>query len=143
MAFPGLQTVFLATRGATDYLMDYCHAPNMVQTRVGFVLSSAVTVTNISYQGIDTIRPGDNGALCGGGAFETKGCAENSCTASGVNNAGSDGMGSVNVTISNVRINDYYFAQVNSSCCPLAPAYYPIHRGNIHNRVDIWSFTMG
>ena len=35
---------------------------------------SHVHVANVSYQGIDTIRPDDNGALCGGGAFETKGC---------------------------------------------------------------------
>ena len=45
---------------------------------------------NINYQGIDTIRPSDNGALCGGGAFETKGCAENDCTKSSVNNGGSE-----------------------------------------------------
>jgi hypothetical protein len=102
------QTLFLATRGATDYNMNYCHAKDMVTTRVGFVLSSHVTVRNISYQGIDTIRPGQNGALCGGGAFETKGCAENDCKKSAVNNGGSDGMGSVGVTIDNVRLNDYY-----------------------------------
>ena len=42
------------------------------------------------YQGIDTIRPSDNGALCGGGAFETKGCAENDCSVSQVNNGGSE-----------------------------------------------------
>ena len=40
--------------------------------------------------GIDTIRPSDNGALCGGGAFETKGCAENDCSVSSVNNGGSE-----------------------------------------------------
>ena len=59
-------------------------------TRVGFVLSDNVTMQNINYQGIDTIRPSDNGALCGGGAFETKGCAENDCTKSSVNNGGSE-----------------------------------------------------
>ena len=69
------QTLFLATRGATDYAMTYCHAKDMVTTRVGFVLSSDVTVRDVAYQGIDTIRPDDNGALCGGGVFETKGCA--------------------------------------------------------------------
>ena len=102
------QTLFLATRGVTDYLERYCHASDMVHTRgttafklktrpvnsacrqlltnlptpdmaVGFVLSSHTTVVNVSYQGIDTIRPEDNGALCGGGVFETKGCAENDC----------------------------------------------------------------
>ena len=62
----GEQTLFLATRGATDYKMNYCHAKDMVSTRVGFVLSSFVSVRNVSYQGIDTIRPDDNGALCGG-----------------------------------------------------------------------------
>lgn len=102
------QTLFLATRGATDYNMNYCYNHDMVKTRMGFVLSSYVTVTNVSYQGIDTIRPGDNGALCGGGVFETKGCALNDCS-SDVNNGGSDGIGSVHVTIENVRLNDYYY----------------------------------
>ena len=107
-------TVFLATRGATQYAMDYCHATDMVTTRVGFVLSSFVTVRDIAYQGVDTIRPADNGALCGGGAFETKGCAENNCGRSAVNNGGSDGVGSVHVTVDNVRINDYYADQDRS-----------------------------
>ena len=108
------QTVFLATRGATDYDSDYCHALNMVTTRVGFVLSSHVTVRNLSYQGIDTIRPADNGGLCGGGAFETKGCAENNCEKSTVNNGGSDGMGSWHVKIENIRLNDLYFDEDKS-----------------------------
>jgi hypothetical protein len=94
--------------------MDYCHATDMVTTRVGFVLSSFVTVRDIAYQGVDTIRPADNGALCGGGAFETKGCAENDCGRSAVNNGGSDGVGSVHVTVDNVRINDYYADQDRS-----------------------------
>ena len=34
------QTTFLATRGVTDYAMVYCHAADMVRTRVGFVLSA-------------------------------------------------------------------------------------------------------
>jgi hypothetical protein len=105
------QTLFLATRGATDYHMNYCLAQDMVSTRVGFVLSSYASVYNLSFQGIDTIRPGDNGALCGGGAFETKGCAANDCRASNVNNGGSDGIGSVHVTIENVRINDFHYAE--------------------------------
>ena len=62
----------------------------------------------VSYQGADTIRPHDNGGLCGGGAFETKGCAENDCSASSVNTGGSDGIGSNQVTIQNVRVNDFY-----------------------------------
>jgi len=103
-----IQTLFLATRGAVAYAMQYCHARDMVTTRVGFVLSSHVSVRNIAYQGIDTIRPDDNGALCGGGAFETKGCAENDCKKSSVNNGGSDGVGSHHVKIENVRLNDYY-----------------------------------
>ncbi|CAJ1415813.1 unnamed protein product [Effrenium voratum] len=105
------QTLFLATRGVSDYRMNYCHAQDMVTTRVGFVLSSFVSVRNISYQGLDVIRPSDNGALCGGGAFETKGCAENNCNASEVNNAGSDGVGSVHVVIENIRLNDYFYAE--------------------------------
>ena len=87
------QTLFLATRGVSEYRTNYCHADDMVSTRVGFVLSSYVRVINVSYQGLDVIRPMDNGALCGGGAFETKGCAENDCRASAVNNGGSDGLG--------------------------------------------------
>eukprot|EP00947_MAST-08B_sp_MAST-8B-sp1_P006420 g6420.t1 len=101
-------TVFLATRGVTEYGAEFCEAADMVTTRVGFVLSSYVTMRNLSFQGADTIRPGDNGALCGGGAFETKGCAASDCSASGVNNGGSDGVGSMHVLIENVRLNDYY-----------------------------------
>ena len=41
------QTLFLATRGASNYSMNYCHAKDMVTTRVGFVLSSHCTVTNV------------------------------------------------------------------------------------------------
>ena len=102
------QTLFLATRGATSYDAPYCFADDMVTTRVGYVLSSFVTVERVSYQGLDTIRPADNGALCGGGAFETKGCALNDCSNT-VNNGGSDGMASVNVTIRDVRVNDFYY----------------------------------
>ena len=101
------QTLFLATRGATNYSAKYCFASDMVHTRVGFVLSSFVAVRNISFQGLDTIRPEDNGALCGGGAFETKGCAGNSCQTL-ANNGGSDGLGSQYVTLENVRLNDFF-----------------------------------
>jgi hypothetical protein len=103
------QTLFLATRGATAYNMSYCSATDMVHTRVGFILSSFCTVRDISYQGIDTIRPADNGWLCGGGAFETKGCAATDCGDSTVNNGGSDGVASEHVTIDNVRVNDFHY----------------------------------
>ena len=125
------QTLFLATRGVTQYSMVYCHAADMVTTRVGFVLSSFVTVRNVSYQGIDTIRPNDNGALCGGGAFETKGCAENSCAASDVNNGGSDGLGSFNVTIENVRLNDFFFPEDRTKVGASIP-------GNYDCKTDKW-----
>ena len=46
------QTLFLATRGATEYYVDYCAADDMYNTRVGFVLSSNVTVKDVSYQGM-------------------------------------------------------------------------------------------
>jgi len=140
-------TLFLATRGAIDYHMNYCHAADMVSTRVGFVLSSYVTVSNLGYQGIDTIRPQDNGALCGGAAFETKGCAENSCSASGVNNGGSDGFGSLGVKIMNVRINDYYYAEdrdkigvLPEPCCSDNQEYcHFCHPNNIRStQVGIW-----
>eukprot|EP00756_Hemistasia_phaeocysticola_P051034 Hpha_TRINITY_DN2621_c0_g1::TRINITY_DN2621_c0_g1_i1::g.145808::m.145808 len=104
------QTLFLATAGVADWNAVWCMADDMVNTRVGFVLSSRVSVRNLSFQGADTIRPNDNGALCGGGAFETKGCARNDC-GNAVNNGGSDGMGSVDVTVENVRLNDYYSAE--------------------------------
>jgi hypothetical protein len=103
------QTLFLATRGVTLFNASYCRAAEMVHTRVGFVLSSFCTVRNVGYQGIDTIRPADNGWLCGGGAFETKGCAATDCSGSSINNGGSDGVGSEHVTIDNVRVNDYYY----------------------------------
>ena len=45
------QTMFLATRGATNGYMSYCNAYDMVHTRVGFVLSSYVSIHNISFQG--------------------------------------------------------------------------------------------
>jgi len=124
------QTLFLATKGVTDYNMNYCHAKDMVTTRVGFVLSSYVTVRDVSYQGIDTIRPNDNGALCGGGAFETKGCAENDCKASDVNNGGSDGIGSVNVTIERVRLNDYYYSQDRHLVGAAIPGNYDCNSTN-------------
>ena len=104
------QTLFLSTNGATDYEAAYCYADDMITTRAGFVLSSFVTVERVAFQGVDTIRPADNGALCGGGAFETKGCALNDCS-NGVNNGGSDGLGSTNVTIRDVRLNDFYFGE--------------------------------
>lgn len=125
------QTLFLATRGVTDYKMVYCHAKDMVTTRVGFVLSSNVRMRDISYQGIDTIRPSDNGALCGGGAFETKGCAENDCSVSSVNNGGSDGQGVKNVTIDRIRINDFFFAEDSVKVGAPIP-------GNYDCRTDHW-----
>ena len=77
---------------------------------MGLVLSSFCSVINVSLQGLDTIRPSDNGALCGGGALETKGCALNDC-GNAVNNGGSDGLGSKEVLIENVRLNDYYYQE--------------------------------
>lgn len=99
------QTLFLATRGVTDYSMSFCRAKDMVTTRVGFVLSSHATVSNVSYQGIDTIRPSDNGALCGGGAFETKGCAENDCR-----------CGQLNSVCNRVRVR-CAAVQLGAACC--------------------------
>lgn len=108
---PDQTTLFLATKGVTDYDAPYCKASNMVKTRVGFVLSGHNTVKNVAYQGIDTIRPRDNGTLCGGGVFETKGCAEYDCNLSDVNNANSDGKAATDVLIENVRLNDYYYEE--------------------------------
>jgi hypothetical protein len=141
-------TLFLATRGVSDYRTVYCHAKDMVTTRVGFVLSSRVSVRNVAYQGVDTIRPDDNGALCGGGAFETKGCAENDCRASAINNGGSDGVGSVGVVLENIRLNDYFYAQDrdkigaaiagNSDCGTAAGCCFCQPNGVRTSQVGVW-----
>merc|ERR1712176_543223 len=94
--------------------------------RIGFLLNSYTTITNINYQGKDTVRPKDNGNLCGGGAFETPGCVSPgfsdgagygwegkrySCydhKGTGNNLLIGSGKGVTNVTIDSVRVNDYW-----------------------------------
>merc|ERR1712176_597253 len=91
--------------------------------RIGFLLNSYTTITNINYQGKDTVRPDDNGNLCGGGAFETPGCVSPGfgdgvgidwqnrrvgCydhTGQPNNLILGDGKGVENVTIDSVRLN--------------------------------------
>ena len=80
--------------------------------------------------GIDTVRPMDNGALCGGGVFETKGCGDNDCKRRGVNNGGSDGIGSHNVIITNVRLNDYYFSEDKAKVGANIPGNYDCKTGD-------------
>ncbi|CAD7948305.1 unnamed protein product [Amoebophrya sp. A120] len=108
------QTLFLATRGATSNNDRYCKVGDLYNPgknwRVGLVFSSNTAVLDVSYQGIDTIRPSDNGSLCGGGAFETKGCVQDFCGGD-QNTGGSDGRGSKNVVIANVRVNDFYYEE--------------------------------
>jgi len=75
------QTYFIATKGITeDHAAAYCGTggnmgPGDAEAlRIGFLLNSNTTVKYISYQGKDSVRPDDNGNLCGGGVFETPGC---------------------------------------------------------------------
>lgn len=62
-------------------------------------------VKNIAFQGKDTVRPSDNGALCGGGVFETPGCVHNQCQFPHL--VTGDGKPVTNIAIENVRLNDY------------------------------------
>ena len=94
------QTVFVATSGVSDGNACYCqnlersweplsprnpyHCQHLTNKEVrslrpGFLMYSNTVVKNIAYQGKDTLRPSDNGALCGGGVFETPGCVHNQC----------------------------------------------------------------
>merc|ERR1719189_340696 len=68
-------------------------------------MHSNTVVKNIAFQGKDTLRPLDNGALCGGGVFETPGCVHNQCEFGGL--VTGDGKPVSNVVIENVRLNDY------------------------------------
>jgi len=77
---PADQTYFLATRGVSSVHVNYCGTNSNMQQgdaqnlRIGFLLNSNTLVKHINYQGMDTVRPYDNGNLCGGAVFETPGC---------------------------------------------------------------------
>mmetsp|Transcript_24904 Transcript_24904/g.50504 ORF Transcript_24904/g.50504 Transcript_24904/m.50504 type:complete len:489 (-) Transcript_24904:269-1735(-) len=125
------QTIFMATRGISDPGTLYCGNNNNIpqgqaqKLRIGFLLNSNTIVKHINYQGKDTVRPHDNGYLCGGGAFETPGCVSSGfsngvgnghegqrygCFDSKGNGNGlitGDGKGVNNVLIDSVRVNDY------------------------------------
>eukprot|EP00746_Dinoflagellata_sp_MGD_P011957 gnl/MRDRNA2_/MRDRNA2_125286_c0_seq1.p1 gnl/MRDRNA2_/MRDRNA2_125286_c0~~gnl/MRDRNA2_/MRDRNA2_125286_c0_seq1.p1 ORF type:complete len:463 (+),score=59.37 gnl/MRDRNA2_/MRDRNA2_125286_c0_seq1:91-1479(+) len=127
---PPTQTYFVATKGVTDANVPYCGTNNNLQPgdaqklRIGFLLHSNTIVKNVNFQGKDTVRPLDNGNLCGGGAFETPGCVSpgfgdgpglnwlnkrsNCYDHTGKMNqlVTGDGKGVENVTIDNVRVND-------------------------------------
>lgn len=127
---PSTQTYFLATRGISDLNAAYCGTDNRMQPgdaqklRIGFLLNSNTIVKNINFQGMDTVRPYDNGNLCGGGVFETPGCVSpgfgdgvgtgwekktNACydhTGKINNLITGDGKGVSNVSIHDVRLND-------------------------------------
>eukprot|EP00927_Polykrikos_kofoidii_P024887 TRINITY_DN2250_c0_g1_i1.p1 TRINITY_DN2250_c0_g1~~TRINITY_DN2250_c0_g1_i1.p1 ORF type:complete len:528 (-),score=67.11 TRINITY_DN2250_c0_g1_i1:38-1531(-) len=124
-----MQTYFMATQGVTDKNVPYCGTNNNLQQsdtaklRIGFLLHSNTVVRNINFQGKDTVRPLDNGNLCGGGAFETPGCVSpgfgdgpgagwidkrvGCYDHTGKKNdlVTGDGKGVENVTIDNVRLN--------------------------------------
>lgn len=125
------QTYFIATTGVTNSNAAYCGTngnmrPGDAQKlRIGFLLHSNTLVKNINFQGKDTVRPNDNGNLCGGGAFETPGCVspgfgdgkgtgwvgKTGCydhTGKGNSLVTGDGKGVENVTIMNVRLNSLF-----------------------------------
>eukprot|EP00392_Amoebophrya_sp_AT5.2_P014033 g14169.t1 len=106
------QTLFLATAGAVNADDKYCKQDDLfhgnANQRVGLVLSSNTGVVDVSYQGIDVIRPEDNGSLCGGAAFETKGCIQFDCKGK-LNTGGSDGKASENVVLKNIRVNGFHY----------------------------------
>merc|ERR1711924_385692 len=86
---------------------------------------------NINFQGRDTVRPNDNGNLCGGGVFETPGCVSPGFG----DGVGTDwiskrkgcydhtgepnslilghGKGVQDVVIENVRLNDLFLPEPN------------------------------
>lgn len=120
------QTVFVATSGVSDGNACYCqnlersweplsprnpyHCQHLTNKEVrslrpGFLMYSNTVVKNIAYQGKDTLRPSDNGALCGGGVFETPGCVHNQCLFPHLMTG--NGKPVTNVHIENVRMNDY------------------------------------
>mmetsp|Transcript_46091 Transcript_46091/g.73188 ORF Transcript_46091/g.73188 Transcript_46091/m.73188 type:complete len:453 (+) Transcript_46091:86-1444(+) len=120
------QTVFEATVGVSDHNICYCqnlersweplsprnpyHCQDLTNRQVrrlrpGFLMYSNTKVKNIAYQGKDTLRPSDNGALCGGGVFETPGCVHNQCLFPRLKTG--DGRPVSGVRIENVRMNDY------------------------------------
>ncbi|CAE8639504.1 unnamed protein product [Polarella glacialis] len=120
------QTVFVASDGLSDGQACYCqnlkrtweplspsnpyHCQDLTNEQVkslrkGFLMFSNTVVKNIAFQGKDTLRPSDNGALCGGGVFETPGCVHNQCKFPHLMTG--DGKPVTNVAIENVRLNDY------------------------------------
>mmetsp|Transcript_140466 Transcript_140466/g.350185 ORF Transcript_140466/g.350185 Transcript_140466/m.350185 type:complete len:449 (+) Transcript_140466:75-1421(+) len=120
------QTVFVASEGLSDSHACYCqnlersweplspsnpyHCQDLTNEQVtslrkGFLMYSNTVVKNIAFQGKDTLRPFDNGALCGGGVFETPGCVHNQCLFPHLKTG--DGKPVTNVSIENVRLNDY------------------------------------
>lgn len=120
------QTVFIADAGVSDLNVCYCqnlertwepkspsnpyHCSDLTNEQVrsmrkGFLMSSNTSVMNIAFQGKDTLRPSDNGALCGGAVFETPGCVHNRCEFPHLMTG--DGRPVTNVSIENVRLNDY------------------------------------
>jgi hypothetical protein len=148
---PSTQTQFIATKGVWDGNAAYCGTNNNMRQgdaeklRIGFLLYSNTVVKNLNYQGKDTVRPNDNGNLCGGGVFETPGCVSpgygdgvgtgwvskrNGCydhTGQANNLILGDGKGVENVSIENVRLNDLYL--------PTDPSQYAGAQGS---QVAVW-----
>lgn len=145
------QTYFVATHGVTDGKAAYCGTGGNLQPgdaeklRIGFLLNSNTMVKYINYQGKDTVRPDDNGNLCGGGAFETPGCVSpgfgdglgygwegkrSGCydhTGQPNNLIFGDGKGVTNVVIDSVRVNDLLL--------PSDPSQYA---GGYATQVAVW-----
>eukprot|EP00392_Amoebophrya_sp_AT5.2_P017497 g17863.t1 len=140
------QTLFLATAGAVNYHDPYCMQSNLfhgnANPRVGLVLSSHTGVVDVSYQGIDVIRPSDNGSLCGGAAFETKGCVRHNCKGA-LNTGGSDGKASENVVLKNIRVNGFHYEADRAKIGKLipgndSPPYYTKPNGVRASQIAVW-----
>lgn len=129
------QTVFVADGGVDS--SDACYCQNLLRSwepeseanplycqdltveqvrgyRKGFLMATNTMVKNIAFQGKDTLRPNDNGALCGGGVFETPGCVHNQCDPRFAHLVTGDGRPVSNVWIENVRLNDYSYGPLAS-----------------------------
>eukprot|EP00930_Biecheleria_cincta_P082919 TRINITY_DN72553_c0_g1_i1.p1 TRINITY_DN72553_c0_g1~~TRINITY_DN72553_c0_g1_i1.p1 ORF type:complete len:569 (-),score=58.18 TRINITY_DN72553_c0_g1_i1:142-1620(-) len=122
----GNLTLFVASEGLSDHNACYCQnlkrsweplspsnpyhcldltVEHVRSLRKGFLMYSNTVVRNIAFQGKDTLRPTDNGDLCGGGVFETPGCVHNRCDFPHLMTG--DGKPVTNVSIENVRLNDF------------------------------------
>lgn len=101
------QTKIMATKAVDNGCGTQAEVPGDPKTRIGFVLGNHNYIGEFTYIAKDTHRwQGYNGApLCGGGVFETPGCADAYCKSPENIGDQSHGNGGVhNVQIQNVII---------------------------------------